>query len=195
MSQQEPAGAVLIVDDEPRLRQTLAQMVQRLGYLPHTEGSAEAARRALEAHPLPDILLLDLQLPAMQGMDLFNWMSQHCPQVRVIVLTGFGSLESAQESIRLGVVEYLTKPCTLGELERALGRARQVAAATPSPTRQRSLEPGDPTGASPTSLAALERRHILDALHRHQGNRRLAAAELGISERALYYKLARFEVE
>lgn len=187
------APAVLVVDDEGRLRETLTRMIRALDFPVWSAGSAEEAMRMLRGGRTADIAVLDLHLPAMHGMDLFEWLTHERPATRVVVLTGFGDLETAQRSIRLGVVDFLSKPCTLGDLERAMHRAweqlRRQRAAPVQPT-------SDPHVAGHTrqTLREVERRQIHEALNRHGGNRRLAAAELGISLRTLYYRLAQHEV-
>ena len=72
-----------------------------------------------------DISILDLNLPGVGGIELFEKFRAANPEHQVIVLTGFGNLESARASIRLDVVDFLEKPCPLGELEKSLHRATQ----------------------------------------------------------------------
>lgn len=186
---------VLIVDDEERLRKTLMQMVQALGFSACGCATAEEAMRALQSPNPPRIVVLDLQLPVMHGLDLFQWIAHERPGTQVIVLTGFGDLESAQQAIRLGGADYLTKPCTMGELEQALGRARRQLRYDDADTEREPdlLVFPSSSAAAPGTLADVERRHILDTLHRNAGNRRATAAELGISLRTLYYRLAQYE--
>lgn len=182
------APVVVVVEDDPRLRETLVRMIEALDLPAWSVGSAEAAMRRLREGRAADIAILDLQLPAMHGMGLFEWLTREHPAMRVIVLTGFGDLRSAQRAIRLGVVDFLSKPCTLGDLERALHQAREgnrsPQSCPPDVSDDRPTDPGRQT------LREAERRHIEQALERHGGNRRLAAADLGISLRTLYYRLA-----
>ena len=83
--------------------------------------------------------MLDLNLPGEGGIEFFKKLRDRLPRVQGIVLTGFASLEAAREAIHLDVVEFLTKPCHLGELEQALDRAMR-----------RLAPPGKPA-AAPTS--------------------------------------------
>lgn len=180
---------VLIVDDEPRLRDMLSRSTAEMGFAPTTARSAEQARRMLEQEPA-DILLLDLNLPGQDGMDLLEQLRsmRSCPQV--IILTGFGSLEAAKRAIRLDVVDFLTKPCSLDDLEIALNRARQRLHESVLPR----IDPDPEPQVEPTAtLEDLERAHILAALDRNHGNRAATAAELGISERTLYYRLSQYQ--
>jgi len=195
-----PGGCrrVLIVDDEPRMRDMLSRAVAEMGFDAAASGSAESALRALEQNPA-DIVLLDLNLPGMGGMDFFHLLRKKWAQTQVIILTGFGDLTAAQQAIRLEAVDFLAKPCPLGQLEQALERARQRRAAVAPPI----VLPDPPEEAAPIPAAPqdselledVERNHILAALERHGGNRAAAAAELGISLRKLYYRLEKYQRE
>ena len=213
---------VLIVEDEGRMRDMLLRAVPDMGL------EADAARSGTEAARMIEqgnhgILVLDLNLPDMNGLELLEKLRPQHPGLQVVVLTGYGDLEAAKQAIHLDVVEFLTKPCTLGELERALDRARQRA--TPD-RRERIAEharnqqqadaagsgegkdsdadkadDADRNGASSSqpgkeplrTLDDLERAHILKALERNEGNRAATARELGISVRTLYYRLAEYQ--
>ena len=124
------------------------------------------------------------------------------------MLTAHGSLGSAQEAIRLGICDYLTKPCHLGDLERAIGRVRHQVGQPGG-----HIADSDETGESKLSehveqhadqerrnahadefaLADLERRTILDALNACGGNKTETARVLGISRRTLYNRLSEYE--
>jgi DNA-binding NtrC family response regulator len=182
------AMRVLIVEDEPRLRELLADVVPEMGFPARPSRSAEEALRILREEPV-DILILDLQLPAMGGMELLEQVRREWPATQVIILTGFGDLAAAQQAIRLDVVEFLTKPCHLRDIELALDHARRRVAAssraTAAPASQERAQ----------TLADAECRQILAALSRHGGNKTAAAAELGISRRKLHYRLAEYRAK
>jgi DNA-binding NtrC family response regulator len=191
-----PGSRVLVVDDESRLRDMLVRSASEMGFDPVSARSAEQALKLLEADgENVDIVLLDLNLPGMDGMDLLEQLRRRWPHVQVVILTGFGNLDSAKKAIRLDAVDFLTKPCPLEELEIALAKARR--------RRLEVLQPGLPEPAeaddqaaesdSPMTLEDFERIHILAALDRHGGNRAAAAAELGISERTMYYRLGHYQ--
>ncbi len=202
---------VLIVDDEPRLRQMLERAVREMEFFPHVAESAESAQRVIEEHAC-DIAVLDVNLPGMDGMTFFGKLRERCPDVQVVILTGYGDLETAKRAIHLDVVDFLTKPCSLADLEAALGRAlkRRLDAAKPKPlpelpsSMRGPVEDDDmpaPVGDAPAapetrpgmSLPDVEREHIIATLRRHGGNRSGAAKELGISVRTLYYRLATYQ--
>jgi two-component system response regulator RegA len=185
-----PKGSVLLVEDEPRLRELLARAMTQWGFTVELARSAEEALRSVGDDP-PEIALLDLNLPGMDGLECLSKLRERDPAVQGIVLTGFGSVAAAKRAVHLEVVEFLTKPCHLGELEKALDRAmRRLAAKLPA--MQVALAQTPPPGTNMT-LEELERDHILAILERHEGNRTAAAAALGISRRTLYYKLEEYQ--
>lgn len=208
MKEREPTACppseardVLIVEDEGRLREMLTRAVREMGFSPQPAATGEAALKAAEQRPF-DILILDLNLPGISGLEMLERLRQHQPDVQVIVLTGFGDLEAAKKAIHLDVVDFLTKPCALGTIEQALDRARRrrfkliepelhepEPEPDPEPIRFPQPEPSD----SPMSLEELEQRHILAVLAKYQGNRAATAAELGISVRKLYYRLGQYQ--
>jgi DNA-binding NtrC family response regulator len=194
---------VLVVEDETRLRDVLVTSVSELGYQASGARSAEEASRMM-ADDARDIVVLDLNLPGMEGMEFFEIIRQRWPKTQVLILTGLGDLEAAQRAVRLDVVDFLTKPASLGDLELALNRAWRrhndsirldlldddsPGAAVEDESHALSFE----GVASQPSLDDMERAHILAVLDRHRGNRTAAAAELGISLRTLYYRLAQYE--
>jgi DNA-binding NtrC family response regulator len=211
---------VLVVDDEQRLRDVLVRGIAQMGYGVAGSPNGEDALRQMRDNPR-GVVIVDLNLPGIDGMTLFEKLRRGWPAVQVIVLTGFGDLDTAKQAIRLDVVDFLTKPTHLGELEQALSRAWQRiddaagldVVQLPEPTRDEiSFEHDDDddgeahgladapkhAGAVPKpgeSLDALERRHILDTLAKHDGNRRATADALGISLRTLYYRLSQYQKE
>ncbi len=181
-----------MVEDEPRLREMLLTALPQMGFSASGVARAEEALQVMEQHPR-SLILLDLNLPGMSGLELLDHLSSRWPATRVVVLTGFGDFDAARQAIRHGVVDFLTKPASLGDLERALERAQRRLERRP----MLSTGPERPADAEAESahqtLEELERRHILAALERHHGNRTAAARELGISLRTLYYRLARYQ--
>ena len=196
---------VLLVEDEPRLREMLTRAIHEMGFVPTAAPQAEAALRLLEQRGERgfDILIVDLNLPGMGGMELLEQARSRWPATQAIVLTGFGDLDAAKLAIRLDVVDFLSKPCPLGELEVALDRARnrRLRAAGVDPASavspRESAGPAvdeDPAEPSPApSLEELEQRHILAVLEKNHGNRTATASELGISLRKLYYRLGQYQ--
>ena len=194
---------VLVVEDEARLRQMLLRAITDMGFEPIGVASGEEAVQQMQANPCP-VSILDLNLPGMSGLELLESIRKTWPRTQAIILTGFGDLDAARKAIHLDVIDFLTKPCTLGDLEVSLDRAwRRALQDLANPVLKPALAklgqsqpPSEQTQHAPpkaTSLEDLERLHILRALERNQGNRTAAAAELGISVRKLYYRLAEYE--
>jgi DNA-binding NtrC family response regulator len=206
------APRVLIVEDEPRMRQMLLAAVPSMGFECSGTRSAEEALQILKEQEY-QMVILDLNLPGMDGLDFFEHLRKDWPKTQVVILTGFGDLDVAKKAIRLNVADFLTKPCPLGDLERALDRARRkwvqaiqtddsVIRPMPdlshipddddAPARRPAATSSDQDAAS-TTLEDIERSHILEALERNDGNRSGTAKELGISVRKLYYRIAQYQ--
>lgn len=124
---------VLIVDDDPVAASSLADFLEESGYRTRSALSAEDARRILDQHAhdaphAPDaspigIVLSDVSMPGMGGMELIRIIAKHHPSVATIMLSGYGTIESAVQAVRAGAIDYLTKPVVDAELKLALERA------------------------------------------------------------------------
>ena len=114
--------AVLIVDDDDAFRNVLAGELQRMGFQVTAIATAgEAIAHVGERQP--DIVLLDLRLPDMSGLDVLRNIRERAPATDVIMLTGHGTIDTAIESIRMGAFDYVAKPCPLDELDVRIRRA------------------------------------------------------------------------
>ncbi len=182
---------VLIVDDEGRLRDVLTRAIASWGFQVASVRSAEEALRLMHASKF-DVSIVDLNLPGISGIELFEKLRAIHPEHQVIVLTGFGNLEAARAAIRLDVVDFLEKPCPLGELEKSLHRATQRLV-RPMPQALRAAAEESHEQESVQKLEDVEREHIISALRRNDGNRTATAIELGISRRTLQYKLSEYQ--
>lgn len=178
------------------MQELLERAIASWGFDVSAARSGEEALRHMDSSA-NWIVLLDLNLPGMDGMECFAQIRQRWPATQVILLTGFGDLDAARKAIHLDVVEFLTKPCHLGELEVAIDRAKRRLVDLSEPILPTNAEPANPpTGEVPidgATLAELERQHIMAALARNHGNRGDTAAELGISLRTLYYRLNEYQ--
>jgi len=116
---------VLIVDDEQATRELCAAVANQTGLSAITVSSAEQALNVLEQRGV-DVLLADLKLPGMGGIELLKRVSELYPQVSVIVLTQYGTIDSAIEAGRIGARDYITKPFRVDELRARLDRAVQA---------------------------------------------------------------------
>ncbi|MAG94716.1 MAG: sigma-54-dependent Fis family transcriptional regulator, partial [Planctomycetaceae bacterium] len=121
-------GSLLIVDDDQHILEAMAEYVRSLGHCTETAGScAEALERLGDSRY--DVVVCDVNLPDKDGFHVLEWSVENVPETSVILLTGYGTIESAVEAIRLGAFDYLTKPVIDDELnfsiQRALGQ-RQI---------------------------------------------------------------------
>lgn len=122
-----PRLDVLVVDDEPRIRATLALCLRDDGHRVEAVGSAEEALRAADRAPF-DIAFVDLRLPAMSGLDLLAPLLDRLPWLKVIVITAHASVESAVEAMKLGATDYLPKPFSTSEVRLATRKVAEVRA-------------------------------------------------------------------
>jgi DNA-binding NtrC family response regulator len=113
---------ILLVDDDDAFRTVLAGELERLGFLVSTSPNGEEAVRTIVQID-PAVVLLDLQLPGIGGLNVLSFARENCPSAEVILLTGHGSIDTAIESIRLGAFDYVVKPCPLDELQIRIERA------------------------------------------------------------------------
>jgi DNA-binding NtrC family response regulator len=111
--------SILIVDDEPNVLNIIKEAVSTAGFEVTACQSGEEALPLLETHP-PDLLLTDLRMPGISGMELLGRAREHSPDTQVIILTGYGDMKSAVEAIRLGAFDYLSKPVDMERLVKTL---------------------------------------------------------------------------
>ena len=110
---------ILVVDDDPAMRNALEEAVMDLGHEVRLAGSGAAALRALDDHPI-DAALIDLRMPGMDGLELLTHMRQRADPPPVAVLTAHATAHNTIEAMRLGAFDHLTKPIGRGELLRVL---------------------------------------------------------------------------
>jgi DNA-binding NtrC family response regulator len=122
-----PNARILVVDDEPLLREFLEESLRRQGHAVQLAPGGEEAMRWIEAGP-PDLILLDIRLKGRDGLTLLPEFRRLCPDAPVLMMTGHGSLESAVQAMRLGAFDYLTKPFSADAIELAVARALAVGA-------------------------------------------------------------------
>ena len=112
---------VLIVDDEGSTRDLCRDVVADLGLRTRTASTTEEALEILEQYPI-DIVLTDLRIPELGGIELLKRVRELHPQAAVMVLTQYGTIESAVEATRMGAADYVTKPFHIPELRSKLER-------------------------------------------------------------------------
>ena len=113
---------ILVVDDDARLADNLLEYLNRLGYAAR---AAYNGKEALEAYAEDDfsVVITDLMMPEMDGMELLISIRKLDPDAVVILLTGYGTIESAVSAIKAGAFDYITKPIKLQEVEVTILRA------------------------------------------------------------------------
>ena len=116
------AASLMLVDDDPAFRAVMGEEIGQLGLEVHVMATGGEAVRAAFALA-PDVVLLDLRLPDISGMEVLRKIREASPQSEVIMLTGQGSIETAVEAVRAGAADYIAKPCPIGELEIRIEKA------------------------------------------------------------------------
>ncbi len=117
-------GTILVVDDERAIGIAIQRLLQRRGYEVHTALSAEEALEAL-ATTVPQLVITDLNLKKLSGMDLLRRVREQSPETAVIMITAYGSERTAVEAMKLGAADYLPKPFDNDELELVVDRVME----------------------------------------------------------------------
>lgn len=155
---------VLLVDDEEVFRQSTAKLLTRRGFLIEEAASGEAALEALR-RSIPDVVLLDLRMPGLDGIDALQRIRALAPDLPVIILSGHGQYEDAVASIKLAVIDFLQKPVDIEVLtarihhaaehgQREVLRERTIAELMVSPDNYRRLYVDQPVADAVEALKA-----------------------------------------
>ncbi len=166
----------LIVDDDAAFCTALSAALKRRGFPTLVAHGYDEALSEAEAWK-PGRAIVDLRMPGRGGLELTAALLAAQPDMRIVVLTGYGSIATAVEAIKLGAVHYLTKPAEVGEILGAFERTEPSA----------EVEPSD----GPMSLDEVEWEHLQQVLTSCGGNVSEAARQLGMHRRTLQRKLAR----
>lgn len=166
---------ILLVDDDAPFRSRLVRALSDRGLVVTAAGSYDEAMTLARADT-PELALVDLRLPGRSGLDVVRGLKELDDTTNVVVLTGYGSIATAVESVRLGATTYLTKPVD----------ADQILAAFDAGTTNAS---GAVNGTP--SLARVEWEHIQRVLNDCDGNISQAARRLRIHRRSLQRKLSK----
>ncbi len=122
-------GSLLVVDDDPHVLSAMADYLRSLGHRTETASNCQEAQDRMREFPF-EAVICDVNLPDRDGFQLLEWAVEEKPDTSMILLTGYGTIESAVEAIRMGAFDYLTKPVIDEELhlciQRALGQRRIV---------------------------------------------------------------------
>jgi two-component system response regulator RegA len=171
--------SILIVDDDQAFRRRLARAFEDRGYDASTAGDYDEAVELARADS-PELAVVDLKMPGRSGLELVQALQAIDPATKIVVLTGYGSIATAIDAVRLGATYYLPKPADADDIVAAFARGE----APP-------LEPPEPDYQAP-SLARAEWEHINRVLSDCAGNISEAARRLGIHRRSLQRKLQKY---
>jgi len=115
-------GSLLVVDDDRHILEAMADYLRSLGHRTETAQSCQQAIDRMSEYPF-QVVICDVNLPDKDGFQLLEWAVENAQDTAVIMLTGYGTIESAVEAIRVGAFDYLTKPVIDDELNLAIQRA------------------------------------------------------------------------
>ena len=117
-----PKAKILVVDDEANVLLTVSSILRQEGYeVDSADGGAKALASIRER--FYDLVLTDMNMPGIGGMDVLAEVQKRSPNTVTVVITGYGSLDSALKAIQLGAYEYLLKPTEVAELKQAVRRS------------------------------------------------------------------------
>ena len=173
---------MLVIEDDETFSATLVRALKRRGYAVAAARSAAAALEQAEAL-LPERVVLDLNLDGASGLKLIPRLLEISPSCRIVVLTGYASITTAVDAIKLGAVQYLAKPVDVNALLAAFGHELQ-----PGATSAAAGAPA-PISTVPMSVDRMEWEHIQRVLREHQGNISSTARALNMHRRTLQRKL------
>ena len=168
--------SLLLVDDDAAFRQVLADALMRRGFDVRTAHDVPSGLAAAGADS-PEYAVIDLKMPGASGLELVKKLKELDENTRIVMLTGYASIATAVEAIKLGAVHYLAKPADADEIVAAFGRLSGDSAV--------EIE------ARPLSVARLEWEHIQKVLSECDGNVSETARRLNMHRRTLQRKLAK----
>ena len=113
---------ILVIDDDAGIRQVLSESLSGMGYTVHAIESGEKALSAIRDHGC-DLLILDLVLPRIDGMEVLKEVNRHHPEMAVIMITGYASVETAIKAMKMGAFDYIVKPFRMEEVELIVAKA------------------------------------------------------------------------
>ncbi|MGC1304414.1 MAG: response regulator transcription factor [Caulobacteraceae bacterium] len=175
-----PERLLLIVEDDVKFSRTLRRSFERRGYEVIVAASQEEVTELLGIHS-PGYAVVDLKLAGASGLACVQALHAHDPRMVIVVLTGFASIATAVEAIKLGARHYLAKPSNTDDIEAAFGRAEGDVQA--------------PLSDRPTSIKTLEWERIHEMLVETDFNISETARRLGMHRRTLARKLEKRPVK
>ena len=174
---QTAAPTLLVIDDDPAFNRILCRTLTQRGHPAQGALTSDDALALMRQHR-PDAVILDLNLGGSSGLPLIEPLRQIRPDVRILVLTGYASITTAVDAIKLGAHQYLAKPADADSIVRALFDGAPMASTEDAPHE-------------PMSVDRLEWEHIQRVLADHDGNISATARALKMHRRTLQRKLAK----
>jgi len=181
MSEETP-HSILVVDDDDTFRTRLVRAFADRGFDAHGAKDGEEALRRARAES-PEYAVVDLRMPGDFGLDVVRALREIDEATRIVVLTGYGSIATAIDAVRLGAAYYLSKPADADDIVGAFARAEAPPLEPPAHDSGEYKAP---------SLARAEWEHINRVLSDAGGNISEAARRLGIHRRSLQRKLQKY---
>jgi len=175
------AASVLVVDDDETYRTRLVRAFQARAYDAQGAPDGETAV-TLAKKESPELAVVDLRMQGISGLDVVRELKAIDTSTNIVVLTGYGSIATALEAVRLGATHYLTKPADVDDIVAAWDRVNQPPGSTTVA----------PEKSSVPSLARAEWEHINRVLTDCGGNISQAARLLGLHRRSLQRKLSKY---
>lgn len=176
MTDQPDRASLLLVDDDATFRQVLGSALEKRGFAVSSAEDVETASALAVANP-PEYAVIDLKMPGPSGLVLVQRLKELDAETRIVMLTGYASIATAVEAIKLGATHYLAKPADADDIVAALMRSEG--------------DPHLPVSGNPLSVDRLEWEHIQKVLNEHDGNISATARALKMHRRTLQRKLAK----
>jgi two-component system response regulator RegA len=176
---EDNAQLILVVDDDERLRERMARALTARGLSVRTAGDYDEAL-AIAREALPELAVVDLRMPGQSGLELIRALKELDPETRIVVLTGYGSIATTIDAMRLGAVYYLQKPADADDVLAAFARAD----APPTEGLDQNIDP--------PSLERVKWEHVSRVLSDCGGNVSEAARKLKLHRRSLQRMLQKF---
>ena len=145
-----PGQVLLIVDDDKAFLQRLARAMEKRGFVTETAESVAEARAKVEASE-PDFAVVDMRLEDGNGLDVIEILRSRRPEARAIILTGYGNIATAVTAVKLGAIDYLSKPADADEIYAALTQKKH----------ERALPPENPMSADRVRWEHIQRIYEL----------------------------------
>ncbi len=174
----EESTNLLLVEDDEVFARVIARALEQRHYAVSHSSDSENALALIESQRF-DAAILDLNLGSETSLSLIEPLKQHNPQIRILILTGYASIATAVEAIKLGADNYLAKPADTEEILSALSTSKNQAQ---TPT-------ADTAKLEPMSVRRLEWEHIQKVLKENDGNISATARQLKMHRRTLQRKL------